>query len=153
MDLTLTHNLLLGLALVSIAIGTIPLVLTDIREHRLPNKITYPLAMFTLLCAALSSNFTAIRCGLVAIFAMLLLSMLSRGGLGMGDVKLSLSLGTASGMFGMGATLMTFAAAFLLGGIWAIWGIATKRYAKRSSIPFGPALLAGFWLSVISVML
>ena len=153
MDLMFTRELLRGLALFSMGTATIPLALIDIREHRLPNKITYSLALITALCAALGSNFTAITCGLVATFAMLLIMILSRGGLGMGDVKLSFSLGTVSGMFGMGATLTTFAAAFLLGGIWAIWGIATKRYAKRSSIPFGPALLAGFWLSVIGVML
>lgn len=150
---TVSQTILTAAALTAIAVATIPLVIIDIREHRLPNRITYSLAAITLLCAAGASNFTAVGCGLVSAIAMLLLSLLSRGGLGMGDVKLAVSLGTAAGLFGTATTVMTFTLAFIVGGIWALWGLATRRFVKQSSLPFGPALLAGFWLSIIGVML
>lgn len=141
------------LALTTIAVVTIPLFVIDVRSHRLPNAFTYPAAMVIAAGLSIAQEWTAIICGVVAGLAMLILSLATRGGIGMGDVKLSVSLGMASGAISVGASLMVFVFAFLLGGAWAVIGLATRRYTRKTAIAFGPALLLGFWAAIINVML
>ena len=141
------------LALVIIAVVTIPLLVIDVRSHRLPNSFTYPVALVIAVCLAISQQWIALACGLVAGLAMLALYLATRGGVGMGDVKLSVSLGMASGAIGVVACVMVFVFAFLLGGIWAMIGLSARMYTRKTAIAFGPALLMGFWAAIISVML
>jgi len=141
------------LALAIIAGITMPLLIIDVRSHRLPNVYTYPAALFIAAGLSIAHHWTAITCGLVAGLAMLTLNLATRGGVGMGDVKLSVSLGMASGAIGVGTCVMVFVFAFLIGGIWALAGLATRRYTRKTAIAFGPALLIGFWVTIITVML
>lgn len=141
------------LALTTIAVVTIPLFVIDVRSHRLPNAYTYPAALVIAAGLSIGEQWTAISCGVVAGLAMLILSLATRGGIGMGDVKLSVSLGMASGAISVSASLMVFVFAFLFGGAWAVVGLATQRYTRKTAIAFGPALLLGFWAAIITVML
>jgi leader peptidase (prepilin peptidase)/N-methyltransferase len=141
------------LALAAIAVVTIPLFVIDVRSHRLPNVYTYPAALVIAAGLGMTQQWNAIACGLVAGLGMLALNLATRGGVGMGDVKLSVTLGMASGAIGVGTCVMVFVFAFLFGGIWAVAGMATRRYTRKTAIAFGPALLIGFWAAIISVML
>jgi leader peptidase (prepilin peptidase)/N-methyltransferase len=124
-----------------------------VRSHRLPNVYTYPAALVIAAGLGMTQQWNAIACGLVAGLGMLALNLATRGGVGMGDVKLSVTLGMASGAIGVGTCVMVFVFAFLFGGIWAVAGMATRRYTRKTAIAFGPALLIGFWAAIISVML
>jgi leader peptidase (prepilin peptidase)/N-methyltransferase len=141
------------MALATIAAVSIPLFIIDVRSHRLPNAYTYPAVLVIAAGLSIAQQWTAITCGLVAGLGMLALNLATRGGVGMGDVKLSVSLGMASGAIGVGTCVMVFVFAFLIGGIWAVAGLATRRYTRKTAIAFGPALLIGFWAAIISVML
>ena len=141
------------LALAIIAGITIPLFVIDVRSHRLPNAYTYPAALVIAAGLGMTQQWSAIICGLVAGLGMLALNLATRGGVGMGDVKLSVSLGMASGAIGVGTCVMVFVFAFLFGGIWAVAGMATRKYTRKTAIAFGPALLLGFWAAIITVML
>ena len=97
----------LGLAWFAVCSGV--LVRTDLREHRLSNRWTLRLALGGLAMmtggALLAGRGDLALCSLLGglgyTVAMLALHVLSRGGLGMGDVKLAGELGADLAMTGV----------------------------------------------------
>ena len=61
------------------------------------------------------------------------------GGLGMGDVKLAVSLGLMSGVIAWWVGLLL---ASIASGVVLLALIALRRIRLRSAIPFGPVLIA-----------
>lgn len=59
-------------------------------------------------------------------------------GMGMGDVKLALPLGL---LFGWPDILVITMIAFMIGGAFGIWLIASSRRTMKSAVPFGPFLV------------
>lgn len=145
------------LPLLILAILTMPLVLTDIAVQRLPNALTYS----GILAGTASSIITSIAQGsvkpftysiLIAIIsglAFLILNLLSRGGMGMGDVKLAAMLGTLLSPFGWSTLVAAFIFAFFLGAIIGLVLLASKKATKKTLIPFGPYMLIGAWAAVL----
>lgn len=121
----------------------------DVREHRLPNVLVLP--GYAVAAAGAVGQWlvsgrpplTALIAGAAFGGALLLLSLL--GGMGMGDVKLAGVLGLSSGLLSFEAAVVAPAAAFLLGGVAAV---TVLRDAHGRSIPFGPYLLAGYWIAL-----
>lgn len=138
------------LSLVPLAFCSIPLFVIDIREHRLPNPWNAALAGGGLLVNgmlawsrhSLAPLVMALGVGLAGLLGMFALHWMTRGGLGLGDVKLVGALGC--GIADPLALFVVVFAAFLLAGIWVIVG----RYRRGSRLAFGPFLLAGAWLVV-----
>ena len=52
------------------------------------------------------------------------------------------------GWVGWGALVVGAFAGFLLGGIFAIVLVVTRRANRKSGIPFGPWMLAGAWTGI-----
>lgn len=133
---------------------TVALGVVDLRHHRLPDAITAPAVVVSLLLVVVTAliwpgSGSVLRAVLVAgaggaLFQ--LLSRVSRGGLGRGDAKLVPSLALLTGYFSVGAAVTAVALAFVLGALVALLGMAVGRLHRRSAVPFGPALLAGCWL-------
>lgn len=134
-----------------LAVVTPTLCATDVRDRRLPNAVVLP----GYLAAAAGMLGTWATTGAPPVLAaatgasyfVLLYVLAIAGGMGMGDVKLAGVLGIAAGLLGPTAALVAPAAAFLLGGVAAVAG---TRQGVTTSIPFGPCLLAGFWIAVIT---
>ena len=72
------------------------------------------------------------------------LSILTRGSIGFGDVKLALVLGSA--MSSIIELVISIDVAWLIGGVWAL-------ISKRKSIPFAPAMILGAVIGQISISL
>lgn len=66
--------------------------------------------------------------------------------MGGGDAKLAFTVGIALGSISWAALLVGTFAAFVLGALAGLVGLATRRLGRRSSIAFGPAMLLGCWL-------
>lgn len=64
-------------------------------------------------------------------------------GMGFGDVKLAGVLGLYLGYLGWAHVFAGTFAAFLFGGLWSVGVLAARRGTLKSSIPFGPFMLAG----------
>jgi leader peptidase (prepilin peptidase) / N-methyltransferase len=127
----------------------------DVREHRLPDWLTYPAlagAAVFLAAAALDSTWAAYGRAWLGALALavgyLVLALLRPGELGLGDVKLAASLGLLLGWIGWGYVLLGAFAGFLLGGLFSLILLATRRATRRSHIPFGPFMLAGALVAV-----
>ena len=84
-----------------------------------------------------------------ALFAgglMLLIFILSRGGMGAGDVKLSFVLGL---WLGLKASVVCLMLAFVTGGVIGVLLLATGIKKRRDPIPFGPFLCIGAYISLL----
>lgn len=142
-------GLIAGLAWAAVCAAV--LFATDLREHRLPNRWTGALAvggvLTAVLVAALSGDVsvlpTALLCGAGYLAAMAVLHLLTRGGLGMGDVKLAGGLGLYTGVLGPGATVTAGVLAILLGGLVAAVLVLLRRARASTHLPFGPPMLVG----------
>jgi leader peptidase (prepilin peptidase)/N-methyltransferase len=143
------------------------LTVIDVRHHLLPNRIVFPsyaVAGALLLGAVVSLAMSAQGSGSVPgaaaqLFGVPALRILAGGavlwlfyfvlrlvyppGMGFGDVKLAGVLGMYLGYLGWPHVFAGTFAAFLLGGLWSIGLLASRRGTLKSAIPFGPFMLAG----------
>ena len=139
-----------------LAVVAAVLAWTDLTQRRLPNRVVLPaigvsvplLLAAALLDGAVTAWLTALGGG-AALFALyLVLALVSPRGMGMGDVKLAALVGLYAGYLGWPTLAVAGFAGFLLGGLAALAGIASGRATRATSIPFGPWMLSGLWVSV-----
>ena len=118
----------------------------DLRYMIIPDEILLVLAAAGVL-RVWFDNTGWQEAGLGSLTGIVLLGsvyLLSRGGLGLGDVKLAGALGPWLGVSG---TVVHLARAFLFGGIAAIVLCIGGKGSMKSRIPFGPFLGLGAFLS------
>lgn len=135
------------------------LAVIDARTHRLPNRIQYPAILALTASITLAGIFGtlglrgALLGGTGVGVSLFLLAALG-GGLGFGDVKLGVLLGLWSGWLEPSGPLLFLLAAFLLGGVWALGLLATRRATAHDRVAFGPLLIAGAvastWLPLLA---
>jgi len=124
--------------------------LIDVRHHRLPNAIVYPLYPLitaTLVFAGVTS--AQWRLGQVlgsaalwaVFFGVVYIASLGKG-MGLGDVKFAPVLGAVLGWFGWGASIFGLLAAFVVGGLFSLALLLLGR-SRRQAIPFGPFMIIG----------
>lgn len=143
-------------ALVCAALTWSALGVIDARSHRIPDVISLPglVATVVLLIGAglATESYGDVVRALVAAAAMglcyLVLFAIHPRGLGFGDVKLSLHLGLVAGWFGWSSWIGALLLAFLIGGVLALALLVTRRGALTDSIAFGPAMICGAMLSI-----
>jgi leader peptidase (prepilin peptidase)/N-methyltransferase len=129
----------------------------DLEHFIVPDRITAPLTVSALallgLAAAADGNgwrYGRTLLGGLAFFAfLLLLNLLYPKGMGMGDVKLSFSLGLYLGWLGWGQVFLGGFLAFLLGALVGVGLIATGVKGRKDFVPFGPFLAAGTMIVVL----
>ncbi len=130
------------------------LLATDLDQKLLPDVITLPLigyaAAVTLLPLVLDvelnplladkelGSISAIAAAVAAPALLAISDRLFKGALGMGDLKLSVSLGLMSGL----SLLFTgFLVATILFAIVVVVLLLARRISLKTAIPFGPALI------------
>ncbi|MET8174219.1 A24 family peptidase [Streptomyces clavifer] len=127
------------------------LAVIDRRVHRLPDRLTLPLAAAAVLLlggAALlpepGGSWTSALLGGAALGGFyLLLFLINPNGMGFGDVKLALALGVALGWYGWAVLSAGGFAGFLFGALYGFGLILLRRAGRRTGIPFGPFMIAG----------
>ncbi|WP_371740456.1 A24 family peptidase [Frigoribacterium sp. VKM Ac-2860] len=156
--LPLVARLLSLVAFLWLAGVSVALAVIDLEHHRLPDAIVLPsYAVGGVLLAASSilvGDWPALvraAIGLASLFAFYLIAALSYpGGMGFGDVKLAGVLGLYLAWLGWGEFAVGAFAAFLLGGLFAVVLLVTRRVERTGGIPFGPWMLAGAWVGVFA---
>ena len=119
-------------------------------EHRIiPDRITLPgMALGLVLSFLRGGPFAlanALLAGLLAGGALLVVSLVSRGGIGGGDIKLAAMLGCFAGWPRVAVGLFL---GVLIGGAAAAFLLATGRAGRKDFIPFGPALALGGFVAM-----
>ena len=129
----------------------------DLRELRIPDKLTKPAAIATipLLALALLSNFDDISLirallGAAAMGAFYFtLFFIYPAGMGFGDVKLAPIIGAQLGFFGWIPEIRGLIFAYLIVGPVAILLLIFGRARMKTGFPFGPFMAAGAIVALV----
>ena len=113
---------------------------TDLLRYRVPNAITYPGTVLALAAAVLMPEGDIRDAVLAAVLGgalFLALALLTRGGIGLGDVKLAMLIGAALGLpFAYQALLYGVLAAAAVMVALLLVGVVSRKQA----IPYAPFL-------------
>jgi leader peptidase (prepilin peptidase)/N-methyltransferase len=122
--------------------------LVDARTGSIYDPLTVSMLLASLVLALVNGSVVDGCCGAAAVgTALLVLHAISRGrGIGLGDVKLGTALGMA---LGLSAGLTAIALAFVFGGAYGAWLLATRRARRGTSIRFGPFIAAGTFATLL----
>jgi prepilin peptidase CpaA len=137
---------------------------TDIRDRRIPNLVTFPLAAAALAANAAGSFDTALAAplgaigltasfaGLAACFTLMLANHLFAGH-GAGDVKLAAGIGSC---VGFEAGLIMLAYAYMVAGLVAVGMLLARRWRHATpdadrGVPLAPCLAAGCGLALLGL--
>mgnify|MGYP001034950325 CR=1 FL=1 len=126
----------------------IVVLVIDLEHGLILNKVIYPgMAVALLLALFLPQPWltqwmvpgvvNAAMGGGIGFVLFLLIAIISRGGMGWGDVKLAALIGLAAGFPLVFIALIMGA---ILGGVVAIVLVVVKRRKRKETIPFGPFL-------------
>lgn len=135
---------------------TVVLSFVDLRSYRLPNRVLLPgvvvglllLSGGALLDGRIGDLPEAAASGLGYSVALLIPALVTRGAIGMGDVKLAFPLGLFAGYHGWETAVVALAAAFLLAGAVGVLLLVLRRITRHDHLPFGPFMVAGAWLAI-----
>lgn len=139
-----TNVLVISLALISLlTLATI----TDIHYFIIPNKLlSFFMGLFIIIRVLhpLDTWYDSLLGFLISYLLILLLIIISRGGMGAGDMKFLAVIGFLTGTK---IALLGFMFAILLGGLYGIYLLIIKRKNKSNYIPFGPFISIGILIS------
>ncbi|MEO5499500.1 MAG: prepilin peptidase [Candidatus Saccharimonadales bacterium] len=129
-------------------VGLAILFVYDARHFILPDVIVWPLAvlglLFFILAGSIDNSLSALTIGAIASLVPITgvygaLYIVSKGKwIGLGDVKLGVFIGLLLGWQG---ALLVLMLSNILGTLWIIPALATKRLTKNDQVPFGPFLI------------
>ena len=132
------------------------LAIIDIDTHLLPRRIVYrtiALALPLLIVAAIFDDAGSVIGMFIGGFSLWVFlrvcEVLSRGGIGGGDVALAGLLGMYLGWLSYEAVVVAVLAAFVLGGVFAAILLVLRRANRGTRIAFGPFLIAGALIAVL----
>lgn len=127
----LVFGILLALCLIEIS-------LRDMRTYEISDKAVL-LLFLGGLAYSVANSFFSLLSPIVSGAAMLIVYLASRGGMGLGDVKLAAAAGA---WFTLPEIALFEIIAFWLGALAAIYLIAFKKCGRKSMLPFAPFLSA-----------
>ena len=137
--------------------GLLVLTFIDLRTHRLPREVTYVvmgIGAVLLSVAAIVDDqprrmYMAALGALISVSVMSVLYLLSRGGLGDGDVRMSPLLGMYLGWLNPGLALVGLLYGFILAALVSAMLMICGRANRRTAIAFGPFLALGTLAAIL----
>jgi len=122
--------------------GTVFIVIAviDLDHGLILNKIVYPMIVVTLIIDALLPQpgiINGVIGGAVGFTFLLIPGLISRGGMGWGDIKMAALIGMVTGFPLVMVAMLT---AVILGGLTAIVLLLLKIKKRKDAVPFGPFL-------------
>ncbi len=135
----------------AVALGVLAAI--DLDTRRLPDAITWPLAGATLLAlvaltvagdGTTGDLVRAVIGGLGLAAAYFALALIGGGsGMGLGDVKLALSLGAVLAYLSWSHLLLGVLASFLTAAAMGVWLIVARGGGRKTTLAFGPHMALG----------
>lgn len=144
------YELPLQLLLISIYTAILILITVTDLEHRLIfNVVILPSILFALVAAFFTPGLawpSALVGGAGAFVVMYLAALVSRGGLGEGDVTLSTFLGL---ILGFPHIILSIGFGVFFGGFVVFLLLVTRQVRLNSFVPYGPFLTISGWIMLI----
>jgi leader peptidase (prepilin peptidase) / N-methyltransferase len=127
----------------------VPASVIDLNHRIIPNAINLPGALLVFTAASFTQPDRLAEFAVAGAACFLFLGLawfISHAGMGLGDVKMALMIGLATGKYAFVALLAAFAASTVLSA-----GLLVRhgRGARKASFPFGPFLAFG---AVVALM-
>ncbi|WKA60011.1 prepilin peptidase [Planococcus shenhongbingii] len=146
-QLGFTPELIVALIFVSLLVI---IMVSDIAYMLIPDKVLLPVGIVLLalrLFIPLDPWWDALLGAAIGFGILLLIAIVSKGGMGGGDIKLFFVIGLVLGTSG---TLMTLFFASLIGAIAGIIQLRINNQDRKTPVPFGPSIALGavityFW--------
>lgn len=125
----------------------IAIFVIDIENQIIPDRLVGALFVISFFFLLASEYFYAnIFAGLTTASFLLLLHLITKGkGMGLGDVKLAIPAGM---ILGAGSSLVWLFLSFIIGALVGVGLILVKKAKFGQKIPFGPFLVASFFISL-----
>ena len=128
----------------------------DLEHSLILNKVVYPTMVVALLLSlypwpwfsesmGMRVAYAALG-GAIGFVVFLVIALISRGGMGWGDVKLAGLIGLATGF---PLVFLSVIMAAILGGIVAVAMVIAKKRQRRQTIPFGPFLAVAAMITLL----
>jgi leader peptidase (prepilin peptidase)/N-methyltransferase len=125
------------------------LAVIDLNHKLILNVIVYPAAAIALIIGFFLPEFDiykGILGGAIGFAILMIPALVSRRGMGWGDVKMAGLIGL---MTGYPRVFVGLLGGIILGGVSAVILIILKKKTRKDTIPFGPFLALGaFWALV-----
>jgi leader peptidase (prepilin peptidase) / N-methyltransferase len=125
------------------------LMVIDLEYTIIPNKIVYPTAVAALVISTFTPGIgilNALIGGGAGFVVFLVIALVSRGGMGLGDVKMATLIGFAVGFPMVFVSLLM---AVMLGGIVAILLLVARLKKAKEGIPFAPYLSLATMITLV----
>jgi leader peptidase (prepilin peptidase)/N-methyltransferase len=125
----------------------------DVLTHRLPRQISLvtavPVVILLVIGDGPGGRWSVVVAAMVNVLIALVLRTLTRGSLGMGDVMIAPLLGAIVGWFGPLSVVALWLVASVLGALWSVVLVSTRRRSRRDHIAYGPFLIVGTLAAVL----
>lgn len=125
------------------------ITLVDLSVRRIPNQLVLALFLWSIVQSLWIGRPTlpALAIGaLVGGGLFLLIAIVGRGAMGMGDVKLAFALGA---VLGYPAVINALIAGIIAGGLAAVILLLTRRIGRKDYMAYGPYLALGAFLILL----
>ncbi|MED3623668.1 prepilin peptidase [Neobacillus thermocopriae] len=122
-------------------------VLTDIRKQLILDIVTFPILgglVISRLFIGTEPFWYYMLGGLVGFTLLLFIAIVSKGGMGGGDIKLYATIGVALGPM---LTIMSLVLASFVGAIAGLLLMLTGKLKRRQPMAFGPFIMVGSLIS------
>lgn len=126
--------------------------IVDFQTRRIPNALVIVLlgwAPVQILWLGWPAPTVALLGLLVGGGAFLLLAVVSRGAMGMGDVKLVAAIGA---LVGFPQVLPAMLLGVIAGGLAALFLLLTRRVGRKDPMAYGPYLALGGWIIYVGAL-
>ena len=141
-----------------VCIGLAVTATIDAKSRKIPNKAIAVIAVVEIIgfsLVAIRSDawdnwFRSMIVAAIAFCVALVLYVVSRGGLGEGDVKFAPIVWMPLGWLGWGSAFGGYLVAALVAAIWALVAAISQRKVRNVAIPFGPALALGAIIPILT---
>lgn len=144
----LTYNIRL-LSYFAVIAFLIAAAIIDIRERRIPDKLVLAGVTIGLVFSLFDPNrdiFSSLIGGTTAGLVLLLIYYITKGGLGLGDVKLFGCIGI---YLGFESTVSAMLISAVLSGLYSLVLICINSDNKKRELPFAPFILAGVLAAIV----
>ncbi len=111
----------------------------DLEHGLILNKIVYPASVVALIISVFLSPgiVDAVIGGAIGFVLLLIVALVSRGGMGWGDIKMAMLIGL---VVGYPLVFVALLMGIILGGLVGGFFLLTKIKGRKDAIPFGPFL-------------
>lgn len=113
----------------------------DIRERKIPFMWICLTGVLSLVMAVLEEQLLFSALGILPGMILVVMSLITKGGVGMGDAYVCMVTGCFTGMWGSFLVIITGS---LLVSVWGMVNIFIRHLSIKRSVPFTPFLLLSY---------